>query len=548
MSASVKGIHRVHYKLNEIKSVTKLHEIKSNRSRSMVYNCSFNLDNYANYISKLKIINKKNEQLEKILDTYRKAKEYIPKKWKQAQSNQSNSNSPKQDEEKDTNSSVSSINSYSSYNSYNSSYFQEKAPKIKNNFEIKNQNIYNKFNKTINIIQFPVSNPIVTHQNINNCQNFNTNQFNNFNKFLMNFNLMNYLCNYIPSEQFFDNLTKKIQQFSNITMHNNEVIKVFKQRYLESIEKYISDNLSEYYEIKFRHYGSYFTNISIEGSDLDILIYYKNKGLKERGSFINDILLVLNKQIQSNKNMSVLPILNASTPIIKLQYDISELIDERKFKKMKYLNDNELKLIKFDLSFTESEHEFYQKEMVVKFINNSITSYPYIKPILLVFKRYFKNANMNKVYTGGLSSFSLFLKIYSIAKLHNGGYKLGKLFFTCLEKYANFDYKNFGINANSDQCFFSLYNTIYDDDYPKDEIILIDPFTGLNVAKASFKVKEIKGMYSKALSYLRSEAYKYDISQKNQILKNNLYKKKEDYDFISKIFEIRSETNVEKGF
>jgi len=51
--------------------------------------------------------------------------------------------------------------------------------------------------------------------------------------------------------------------------------------------------LGSKYEIKYGHYGSYFTNLSIEGSDIDILVYYKPNN--PNFIFLQDILDLLNK-------------------------------------------------------------------------------------------------------------------------------------------------------------------------------------------------------------------------------------------------------------
>ena len=258
---------------------------------------------------------------------------------------------------------------------------------------------------------------------------------------------------------------------------------------LQKIELMIQNGLSENYEIKFGHYGSFFSNLSIEGSDLDVLIYFHKK--KKDADFYKDILNVLEQK--ENEFENICPILTASVPVIKLQLDIKEEIKEKdiKLKNTSYFEEEALTKMKIDLTFTENEQDFQHSQEIVSYINKSIEEYPQIKPILLLLKRYFNEMNMNKNYTGGLCSYSLFLLILSFCKYNKKCECTTKLLFYFMENFTYFDYCNYCIDVEKDNCYIlkekndniteksvSDENSSYDTNYElyeKEEIFIVDP-------------------------------------------------------------------------
>ena len=84
---------------------------------------------------------------------------------------------------------------------------------------------------------------------------------------------------------------------------------------MKKLESFLQEKLSNNYEIKFGHYSSFFTELNIEGSDLDILIYYKKK--KEDFDLLKDILTILKEYTPEFEIIK--PILTASVPVMKLK-------------------------------------------------------------------------------------------------------------------------------------------------------------------------------------------------------------------------------------
>ena len=88
--------------------------------------------------------------------------------------------------------------------------------------------------------------------------------------------------------------------------------------------------------------------------------------------------------------------------------------------------------------------KYYKK--VVEFVKNAVNSYPQIKPVILFIKRYIKNIRMNKVFKGGISSYSIFLIVLNAVKsleLYTKKTEIGisQLLFYVLHKFSVFDFQ-----------------------------------------------------------------------------------------------------------
>ena len=348
---------------------------------------------------------------------------------------------------------------------------------------------------------------------------------------------------HVPSDYFFETLTKEIKSYEDLTTKNIIILDKIRSKYFTKIEKMIKSGLNKKYEIKFGHYGSFFTNLSIEGSDVDILVYYKP--FMKNMNFLEDIINLLNEHKEEFESIN--PRLSASVPVIVLQINISKEVDNEILKFLPYFENKDISHINIDLTFTSKEKEFKRPEQIVNYINKSLKDYEEIRPLLLVIKRYFRVMKMNKSFTGGLSSFSLFLLILAFLKNNKDKMNLGKFLYYIIEKYSFFDFKNYGIDVEFKDCYFGL-NTIElnNSDLNKqknenifennriEEIKIIDPLTKFNVAKSSFKLNEIKNTFNKALYTLKYESLKYQNGNLEEENDTN-----EDFSIIKKLFSIK---------
>ena len=245
-------------------------------------------------------------------------------------------------------------------------------------------------------------------------------------------------------------------------------------------------------------------------------------------------------------------------PVIKLIVDISKLVEKKEelkseFNELKQMNlfknyifdKSELTQIRVDITFimsnknkTLEENEIANKEMRNKiendkmennneennektnvvYIKEQLDIYPEIKPILILLKRYFYVKNMNSSFEGGLSSYNLFLLILSFAKYNNFSknklINLGYFLIQFLEFFGKiFDFKNFTVNVNSPYIYeansFNNYNS-------GKSLTILDPLTGFNASKSSYKIFEIQNMFLNAYIFFEKEKINYD---------NEIYKK-----------------------
>ena len=420
-----------------------------------------------------------------------------------------------------------SITSFSFESSTKDKSIIPDANSNKNNIEENNKNP-NQINMTINII----NNQYIYQQ----YPLFNFN-FNNF--ALMQSQFLYYY--HVPSDAFLEILSKEIKIYESFTTENIEILDKIRKKYFIKVEKLIQTGLSKKYEIKFGHYGSFFTNLSIEGSDVDIRVYYKP--LKPNLDFLKDIINLLNSHLNEFDNIN--PILSASVPVINLQINISQEINYDTLKFMSYFEKKDISHINIDLTFTSDEKEFKRPEEIVNYINKNVKNYEDIRPLLLVIKRYFRIMKMNKSFTGGLSSYSLFLLILAFLKNCEEKMNLGKLLYYFMEKYSFFDFKNYGIDVEGKDLYYPLDNIIKESDIQNsenyddisehartEEIKILDPLTKLNVAKSSFRLDEIKNTFNKALYFLKFESWKYQNEGEENIFID-------DFNIIRKLFTIK---------
>ena len=420
-----------------------------------------------------------------------------------------------------------SITSFSFESSTKDKSIIPDANSNKNNIEENNKNP-NQINMTINII----NNQYIYQQ----YPLFNFN-FNNF--ALMQSQFLYYY--HVPSDAFLEILSKEIKIYESFTTENIEILDKIRKKYFIKVEKLIQTGLIKKYEIKFGHYGSFFTNLSIEGSDVDIRVYYKP--LKPNLDFLKDIINLLNSHLNEFDNIN--PILSASVPVINLQINISQEINYDTLKFMSYFEKKDISHINIDLTFTSDEKEFKRPEEIVNYINKNVKNYEDIRPLLLVIKRYFRIMKMNKSFTGGLSSYSLFLLILAFLKNCEEKMNLGKLLYYFMEKYSFYDFKNYGIDVEGKDLYYPLDNIIKESDIQNsenyddisehartEEIKILDPLTKLNVAKSSFRLDEIKNTFNKALYFLKFESWKYQNEGEENIFID-------DFNIIRKLFTIK---------
>ena len=85
---------------------------------------------------------------------------------------------------------------------------------------------------------------------------------------------------------------------------------------------------------------------------------------------------------------------------------------------MDYCDKNDFTKIKIDFTLRVDKSYLINNIISIDYIKKQLNEYPQIKYIILVVKRYLKIKNMNELYEGGISSFSLYLMVLNTIKMH----------------------------------------------------------------------------------------------------------------------------------
>ena len=174
----------------------------------------------------------------------------------------------------------------------------------------------------------------------------------------------------------------------------------------------------------------------------------------------------------------------------------------------------------------------------VSYVKEQIKKYPEIKYIIRVLKRYFYYKKMNSSFFGGLSSYNLFLLLLSYAKYirisqnadidqifkddkDKNKVNLGYFLFHFLYFFNYLNFKQYVIDINSE----NIYDVVKPEKAKElnfgKSIVIIDPLTGVNASKSSYKIDEIQGTFSEALDFFQKEERNYDKEGKTKVSKNN---------------------------
>jgi DNA polymerase sigma len=331
---------------------------------------------------------------------------------------------------------------------------------------------------------------------------------------------------YYMDESFIE-LSNEIIAYEKIVYNNLEILKKYREQILNKIKDYIKEIMEENNFIcELINYGSYETELNIEISDIDVLIkfYKKNSNniiFENQYQVLSLIYNELNKKKEDYNILSLNAIYTASVPVLKIKCNLENIIPEQKIKEIKNncgLNiEEEILQLNFDFTFTEvnnlNEPIMIPSLEIVSYIKKAMSNYKEIKPLILLLKRYMKINKLNSSYTGGLSSYSLFLLVYAFFKsMICSQNNLGQYFLEFLEFYSNFNFGIYSINVNLNNPFI-LLNELHECG-----MMLIDPITNLNVAKSTFKVDQIKSVLTKGVVNIRNAIYqKINENNKNNI-------------------------------
>ena len=330
--------------------------------------------------------------------------------------------------------------------------------------------------------------------------------------------------------------SKEIEENTQKVNKNKEILHQIREKYIKKIYENINIILkNENVNFLCAFYGSNISGLSIENSDIDIMVKIRKNN--NEFNYINRIMDIIVHKLNNYNNelnyiKNIHPIYTASIPVIKLECDLSYdpylILEINNLMKKYNLSYNNLTKLFFDITFfeVENEQEKISSELIIDFIKQSTKLYPQIFDIIYIMKKFLFNRKLNQSYQGGISSFSLFLLILSFIKyIHQDDFEipLGSLLLEFLRFYSNFDFYNSIIRPNEKEA-----NNIYTIDksinnFYKYNINIVDPITGFNVAKSTFKIEEIKKAFKDGLDIIIGNLYKVNNnSNNNEMNLNNI--------------------------
>ena len=272
-----------------------------------------------------------------------------------------------------------------------------------------------------------------------------------------------------------------IDNYTSFINTNLAILNKLKAKNLEIIYDIIKTSLNNKYLLIFGEYGSYATDLSIEGSDIDVCIFYK-KLINDNLIFREELYDILKKnEIQKEFTYKTEKIFEASIPRIIVKIMINKEIEKNINNFGNLLDNDDMNIIKIDFTFSEKKEYLISNMKSVEYIKNQLILFPQIKPVIQILKRFLKRQKMNEVYTGGISSYALFLLVLNCIKM----LKILNPFITIdnshlmIEVFRKFSFFAFKKNEirqdNLDSClgFENMECIPY----------IINPLTGINVCQ-----------------------------------------------------------------
>jgi len=229
-------------------------------------------------------------------------------------------------------------------------------------------------------------------------------------------------------------------------------------------------------------FGSFRTGLYLPTSDIDLVVFGKWEKLPLHT--LEEALL--DKGITDKDNIKVLD--KASVPIVKL----TDLQTD----------------IKVDISFNVP-NSVKSAKLIMKFMEE----YPILKYLVLVLKQFLLQRDLNEVFTGGISSYSLILLTVSFLQLNpredatNPKINLGIMLIEFFELYGrHFNYLNTGIRIKNGGAYVPKDDITreMDNGHRPSLLCIEDPLTpGNDIGRSSYGAMQVKQAFEYAYLQLQ---------------------------------------------
>ena len=375
----------------------------------------------------------------------------------------------------------------------------------------------------------------------------------------------------INKPPFIMKLNEDILSYNKYLLSILDSLSPIKEHIIETIKSHIQQCfMNDNFPYQIEIYGSFKSNLDIVCSDIDMVFIPK----KTKNLNICDIILELSNHFSSlNKYDKVTPIYTASIPLIKLMIKYNNYLEENKslldnytklinspiYKNYPYDVETELSYVNIDISFPVNYNNKKNKNspfQQIEFVKSSLSNYVEANIVIRILKRALKLTDMNNSYKGGLSSYTIFLLVISymknINKNNNANTKhksntYGHAFHDVVKFFSKFDfYANIIDIGNKNGDIYNARNQKYNSSEYDNIPIIIDPVTGLNAGKSTFRINDVQNVFialNEELEKLRNE---YDKNNNNNSKNNKGEDKNNDNDINNLIITLLK--NVENNY
>ncbi|GLC45906.1 hypothetical protein PLESTF_000711000 [Pleodorina starrii] len=148
------------------------------------------------------------------------------------------------------------------------------------------------------------------------------------------------------------------------------------------------------------------------------------------------------------------------------------------------------------------------------FIRQQVSSFPALRPLVLVLKCYMRELDLGEVAKGGLSSYGLTYMVMAhlMEESRRGADStdLGSLLHSLLRRYGrSFDMATMAVSVR-DGGLVPRSQLLCDNASHYDRIVTIDPLTGRNITEGTFRSDEVLDAFARADTYLSAWASRRD--------------------------------------
>ncbi|XP_022176531.1 non-canonical poly(A) RNA polymerase PAPD5-like isoform X1 [Myzus persicae] len=251
---------------------------------------------------------------------------------------------------------------------------------------------------------------------------------------------------------------------------------------LDVLERVTNVIHAEWPKAKVEVFGSFRTGLYLPTSDMDLVVIGEWDTLP-----LHSLAQALLKNNVCNENIQVLD--KASVPIVKMTDKATD--------------------VRVDISFNMN-NGVKSAEMIKHYMD----VFPMLPKLVLVLKQFLAQRDMNEVFYGGISSYSLILMVVSFLQLHPRGdlnyptANLGVLLIEFFELYGKkFNYMHTAIRVKDGGLYISKDEVQKDmaDGHRPSILCIEDPLTpGNDIGRGSYGALQVKSVFEYAFTTLKA--------------------------------------------